>query len=134
MFLKDSGGSSMMENAKPSNQERNGYLETIGRTSGQPRETEIWYAVASSGAIVILSGYHNDKDWVKNFTANPQVRFRIGSDWFSGTMRVVDPSEPLEMEARRRLSAKYYGYDLDSDDPLPNEWSRTGTIMAIDLG
>lgn len=122
-----------MATTEPSNGERNGYLETIGRTSGLPRETEIWYAVAGSGAIVILSGYHDNKDWVKNFTANPQVRFRIGTDWHQGSMRIVDPSEPLELEARRRLSAKYYGYDLGSDDPLPNEWSRTGTIMAIDL-
>jgi deazaflavin-dependent oxidoreductase (nitroreductase family) len=119
-------------NAEPSNHERNGYLETIGRTSGQPRETEIWYAVFP-GAIVILSGYHNDKDWVKNVLAHPAVRFRIGQHWHTGTMRIVDASEPIDMEARRLLVAKYYGYDLNSNDPLPNEWSRTGTIMAIDL-
>jgi deazaflavin-dependent oxidoreductase (nitroreductase family) len=122
-----------MTNEQPSNRERNGYLETIGRRTGLPRETEIWYSVAANGSIVILSGYHNDKDWVKNFIANPKVRFRIGSNWHAGTMRIVDLSEPLELEARRRLSAKYYGYDLESDGPLPNEWSRTGTIMAIDL-
>jgi len=121
-----------MTNTQPSNGERNGYLETIGRKSGQPRETEIWYAVAPD-TIVILSGYHNDKDWVKNFLANPNVRFRIGSDWHSGTMRFVEAGDPLDMQARKLLSAKYYGYDLESDDPLPNEWSRTGTIVAIDL-
>ena len=121
-----------MSALQPSNRERNGYLETLGRTSGIARETEIWYAVAP-GAIVILSGFNNDKDWVKNFQSNPRVRFRIGSDWFSGTMRIVDPSEPLEHEARRLLSAKYYNYDLSGSDELPNEWSRTGSIMAIDL-
>jgi len=123
-----------MTHATPSNSERNGYLETIGRTSGLPRETEIWYAVTDAGEIVILSGYHNNKDWVKNFTAHPHVRFRIGSDWYEGTMRIVDPAEPLEHQSRRLLSAKYYGYDLASDDPLPNEWSQTGTIMVIDVG
>ena len=117
---------------EPSNRERNGYLETIGRKSGLPRETEIWFAV-SPGVIVILSGYHNYKDWVKNFQTEPRVRFGIGADWHTGTMRIVDRSDPLDMQARRLLVAKYYGYDLNGNDPLPNEWSQSGTIMAIDL-
>ncbi|MEZ4624410.1 MAG: hypothetical protein R2843_06370 [Thermomicrobiales bacterium] len=53
-----------MSASQPSNRERNGYLETIGRKSGQARETE--FSTRSPGVIVILSGYNNDKDWVKN--------------------------------------------------------------------
>ncbi|MCC6704225.1 MAG: nitroreductase family deazaflavin-dependent oxidoreductase [Thermomicrobiales bacterium] len=120
-----------MTGTAPSNSERNGYLETIGRKSGQPRETEIWYAV-TPGAIVILSGYHDNKDWFKNFQAQPRVRFRIGSDWHTGTMRVVDRSEPIDMEARWLLVEKYYGV-TERTDELPNEWSQTGTVVAIDL-
>lgn len=114
------------------NDQRNGYLETIGRTSGQPRETEIWYA-AENGQILILSGYHNNKDWVKNFIANPQVRFRIGTEWFSGTMRFLENDPALDLRARRLLVAKYHDYDLDSEAELPNEWSKTATVMVIDV-
>jgi deazaflavin-dependent oxidoreductase (nitroreductase family) len=114
------------------NDQQNGYLETIGRKSGQPRETEIWYA-SEGGKIWILSGYHNNKDWVKNFIAYPQVRFRIGTEWFSGTMRFLENDPELDLRARRLLVAKYYGYDLASEAELPNEWSKTATVMVIDV-
>ncbi len=114
------------------NNTQNGYLETIGRKSGQPRETEIWYST-EDGKIFILSGYHNNKDWVKNFVAHPAVRFRIGNQWFSGTARFLDDGSDMELRARRLLVAKYYGYDLDSGADLPNEWSRTASVVVIDV-
>ncbi len=108
-----------------------GYLETTGRVSGEPRETEIWFAV-DGDRLFILSGGGLEKDWVKNFQRHPQVRFRVGEAWVSGTARVVtDPEE--EARARRMVSGKYYGFDPDGDAPLPNDWSRTATPVAIDL-
>lgn len=38
-----------------------GYLETIGRVSGRPRETEIWFAW-EDGMIYLLSGGGLAKD------------------------------------------------------------------------
>ncbi len=114
------------------NDERNGYLETIGRKSGQPRETEIWYS-AEDGKILMLSGYHNNKDWVKNFIAHPAVRFRIGDQWFSGRARFLENDPEHDLRARRLLVAKYYDYDLDSGAELPNEWSKTATVVVIDV-
>ncbi len=108
--------------------EQNGYLETIGRVSGQPRVTEIWF-VAEDDRIYLLSGYHNNKDWVRNLTKTPRVRFRIGDRWYSGTARIID-SDPKEGECVRiALATKYYGGDLSGGD----NWATTGTPFAIDL-
>ncbi len=108
-----------------------GYLETIGRVSGELRETEIWFAYEAN-TIAILSGGGLDKDWVKNARQQPRVRFRIGSTWLTGTLRfVTDPDE--DTRARRIVAGKYYAFDPNGDDPLPNEWSRTATPVAIDL-
>lgn len=107
------------------------YLETIGRVSGQPRETEIWFGY-ERGMIYILSGGGLIKDWVRNFQKTPRVRFRVVDAWVSGTARVVD-DPALEARIRRVVAGKYYHVDPDGDDPLPNEWARTATPVAIDL-
>ncbi|HYI25510.1 MAG TPA: nitroreductase family deazaflavin-dependent oxidoreductase [Thermomicrobiales bacterium] len=108
-----------------------GYLETIGRVSGQPRETEIWFGYEAN-TIYILSGGGLDKDWVKNARGQPNVRFRIGDTWLNGTLRLVtDAAE--DARVRRVVAGKYYDIDPDGDDPLPNEWSQTATPVAIDL-
>ena len=108
-----------------------GYLETIGRVSGQPRETEIWFGY-EQGMIYILSGGGLGKDWGRNFQKMPRVRFRVGDTWVSGTAGVVD-NPALEARIRRVVAGKYYHFDPDGDDPLPNDWSKTAIPVAIDL-
>lgn len=109
-----------------------GYLETTGRQSGQPRETEIWFALEGD-RLYILSGGGLAKDWTRNAMQLPQVRFRIGDTWLTGRFRLV--SEPAEdLRARQLLGTKYY--DIDPNDPDPgatNDWLRTATPVAIDL-
>ncbi len=108
-----------------------GYLETTGRVSGQPRETEIWFAL-EGGQLYILSGGGLAKDWVRNAQQHPQVRFRIGETWLTGQFRLVtNPAEVLR--ARRLLGSKYYGLTPDSPDLDPNHWVLTATPVAIDL-
>lgn len=115
----------MSERAIP-NDQRNGYLETTGRKSGLPRETEIWY-FAEGSKIFVLSGYHNNKDWVKNFLADSRVRFRIGTQWFPGSARFLDEDPDRARSARQLLVRKYYGTgDL-------NDWGRSGSIVEIDV-
>ncbi len=109
-----------------------GYLETVGRVSGQPRETEIWFGYEHPG-IYILSGGGLAKDWVRNFQKTPNVRFRVGDAWVTGTARVVDDAV-LEARIRRVVAGKYYHFDPDGDAPLPNDWSRTAAPVAIDIG
>jgi deazaflavin-dependent oxidoreductase (nitroreductase family) len=106
-----------------------GYLETTGRVTGLPRETEIWFAW-EDGTIYLLSGGGIAKDWVRNFRKTPAVRFRVGETWVTGTARLVeDPA--LDARIRRVVAGKYYGFDPDGDAPLPNAWARTAVPVAI---
>ncbi len=108
-----------------------GYLETIGRVSGQKRKTEIWFGY-ERGMIYILSGGGLNKDWIRNFRKTPDVRFRVGDVWVEGTARVVEDNV-LDARVRRVVAAKYHHFDPDGDAPLPNEWSRTATAVVINL-
>lgn len=109
-----------------------GYLETIGRVSGQPRETEIWFAL-DGGDLYLLSGGGLAKDWIRNFQANPRVRFRVGGTSATGTAAVLAVDDPREPRIRRLLAGKYYGLDVDGGDPLPNAWCRTAAPVVIAL-
>lgn len=106
-----------------------GYLETTGRVSGQPRETEIWFAATDAGrTILILSGFTNAKDWVKNLEKTPRVRFRIGESWFAGEIKEVTNDADVAT-GRQLMVDKYHGGDLDAG----NGWGRTGTPFALVL-
>jgi deazaflavin-dependent oxidoreductase (nitroreductase family) len=106
-----------------------GYLETIGRVSGLPRETEIWW-VQDHDRIYLLSGGGVEKDWIRNFLKTPQVRFRVRDHWVSGVASLV--SDPImERRARELIAEKYYAYTLGQGDELPNEWSRTAVPVVI---
>lgn len=103
------------------------YLTTTGRTSGQPREIEIWFAATESGAF-LLSGGRDRSHWVKNLMANPAVTLRIGDQTYSGTARLVDRT-PEGDTARDRLFEKY---STRSKDDLRN-WRDSSLPVAIDF-
>jgi deazaflavin-dependent oxidoreductase (nitroreductase family) len=114
------------------------YLTTIGRISGEPREIEIWFALAPQtasgrsrpGALVIylLSGGRDRSDWVKNLLQEPQVSVRVGGQTSPGRGRLVDdPGE--DALARRLLFEKYaprYAGDLE-------RWRHEALPVAVDL-
>jgi len=104
------------------------YLETIGRTSGQPREIEIWFA-ADGDRVYFLSGGRDDAHWVRNLRVDPRVRVRIGREWFSGVAREIE-GEADEAKARQLLAAKYQGWR--EGRPL-SDWARDSLPVAIDL-
>jgi len=103
---------------------RTGFIETIGRRSGLPRETQIGFA--TDGARIFAIASHGDAaDWVKNLRANPAVRFRIGETWHVGAVRIAtDPEE--EASIREAMLAKYTGGRIGTD------WIRTGLALVID--
>lgn len=54
------------------------YLTTIGRTSGLPREIEIWF-VEHAGRYYLVSEKREDSGWVKNIERTPAVSFSVGT-------------------------------------------------------
>src|SRR5262245_51102655 len=108
----------------PLSEEPFAYLTTTGRTSGLPREIEIWFALEGD-TLYLLSGSGEHAHWVRNLQRDPTVRVRIGERRFSGRARRVDaPGE--DARARELLGTKY-------DEGEDSEWRQTALAVAIDL-
>jgi deazaflavin-dependent oxidoreductase (nitroreductase family) len=72
-------------------------LETIGRSSGEPRRTPI--GGRKDGAqFWLVSEFGTNSQYVKNIEANPMVRVRVKGRWHSGTAYLLP-----EDDARARL-------------------------------
>jgi len=91
-------------------------LTTLGRSSGEPREVTIWFALGPD--TLYLTGSASNPHWCRNVRANGAVEVRIGSRTLSGSARLVD--DPAEAERIRgrfidryllaRLSRPFGGY------------------------
>jgi deazaflavin-dependent oxidoreductase (nitroreductase family) len=99
------------------------YLTTTGRTSGEPREIEIWFGLEGR-TLYMLSGGGDRSNWVRNLIREPRVSVRIAEREVTGTARVV--VDPGEKERARILLATKYGME-------DSEWRRTGLPIAVDL-
>jgi F420H(2)-dependent quinone reductase len=57
------------------------YLRTVGRTSGQPRRTGLYYIEDGPNLIVIASNAGGDVDpaWWRNLQARPDAEVEIGA-------------------------------------------------------
>jgi len=114
-----------MPNTRANEDEDFCYLTTTGRSSGLPRQIEIWFALAS-GTLYMLAGGRERANWVQNIRKQPAVSVRIGSTHFSGTARVLAAGEEDQL-ARRLLLEKY------KDDDDLDEWGKTSLAVAVDL-
>jgi deazaflavin-dependent oxidoreductase (nitroreductase family) len=72
------------------------YLTTIGRTTGLPREIEIWFIVCHE-RFYLFAETGEAAGWVKNIRRNPRVTVRIGERRTDATARV------LNLHADRKL-------------------------------
>jgi len=102
-------------------------LETTGRSSGEPREIEIWFA-ADGDRVYLLSGGGDRAHWIRNLRVDPAVRLRIGGRWLEGTARTVEGEED-EQHARELLASKYQGWP----GVAMSDWARTSLPVRIDL-
>jgi deazaflavin-dependent oxidoreductase (nitroreductase family) len=76
-------------------------LETIGRRTGQPRQTPICDGLEGETFwLVAQQGRH--ADWVRNIEVNPRVRVKVRSGWRthwrSGTAHLLDDDDPLQRQ------------------------------------
>jgi len=65
------------------------YLTTIGRTTGLPREIEIWFIVRRE-RFYLFAETREAAGWVKNIRRNSKVTVRIGEHEIEATARVLD--------------------------------------------
>jgi deazaflavin-dependent oxidoreductase (nitroreductase family) len=87
------------------------YLTTTGRKTGLPRQIEIWF-VEHDGCWYLVSGGHENSDWVKNLAATPTAEVRIGerdAPAIAITGRAIDnAAEPtLAGAVSAKMDAKY---------------------------
>jgi len=65
------------------------YLTTIGRTTGLPRQIEIWFVVCRE-RFYLFAERGEAAGWVKNVRRNPKVMVRIGEWRIDATARVLN--------------------------------------------
>jgi deazaflavin-dependent oxidoreductase (nitroreductase family) len=90
-------------------------LETLGRRSGQPRQTPVGDGLVGE-TFWIVAEHGRGAAYVRNLEAHPQVRVRVRNGlravWRTGTGRVLDDDDPRERQRQlaegspsRRLNA-----------------------------
>jgi deazaflavin-dependent oxidoreductase (nitroreductase family) len=86
------------------------YLTTTGRTSGKPREIEIWFVVFED-KLYLFAEHGMAAHWVKNILASAAVGVRLGDERCEATARVVNPAAEAPLAARiRPLMQTKYGW------------------------
>lgn len=105
------------------------YVTTIGRTSGEPREIEIWFGV-NGNFIYLISGAGEKSNWVKNMRANPNVNVRIRERTFKGLVHFMG-ADSEEGMVRTMMASKYQGWRAGHTF---SDWARAGLVVGIELG
>jgi deazaflavin-dependent oxidoreductase (nitroreductase family) len=89
-------------------QEKYLYLTTRGRTSGQPREIEIWFT-NYEGCFYVIAEYPTS-NWLQNLQSNAKVQVRVAEQTFSAQARVLQEEAASLRETIQALSNKKYGW------------------------
>ncbi|MCB9486775.1 MAG: nitroreductase family deazaflavin-dependent oxidoreductase [Thermoflexaceae bacterium] len=104
------------------------YLTTTGRTSGEPREIEIWFAL-SENTLFLMAGGREKAHWVRNIQKTPAATVRLDGVTYAATARLVAAGSEEDALARRLLFEKYspgYSGDLAS-------WRETALPVALEI-
>jgi len=93
------------------------HLTTVGRTTGLPREIEIWFIIHAERLYLFAEG-GEAAGWVKNIRRNPGVRVRFGKRQTDATARVLDRRADQNLwEEVSAVADRKYGWG----DGLPVE-------------
>jgi len=85
------------------------YLTTRGRSSGLPREIEIWFT-HRDGRFYLIAEYSTSQ-WIRNLQAHPEAQVRVAGENFTIRARIVSPETESELHrAIAELSRKKYGW------------------------
>jgi deazaflavin-dependent oxidoreductase (nitroreductase family) len=85
------------------------YLTTRGRSSGLPREIEIWFT-HRDGRFYLIAEYSTSQ-WIRNLQANPEAQVRVAGENFTIRARIVSPETESDLhDAVADLSRQKYGW------------------------
>ena len=76
----------------------------------------------------MLSGGHDNADWVRNIRANQRVSVELGDEIHIGVAQAIDAGTTEDRLARDLLVSKY----ADDEDDLA-EWGRTSLPVVIEF-
>lgn len=96
-------------------------LETIGRKSGQPRQTPVTNGL-DGDTFWIVAEHGRSASYVRNIEANPRVRVRAGRRWREGKAQTLPDDDP-----RDRLR------HIVSKHPITRINTATVRLMQTDL-
>ena len=103
------------------------YVTTTGRTTGKPRQIEIWFVV-HAGCIYILAEHGRNAQWVMNILRDSRVKVRLAGLAFDATARVLDPQADADTwRAAQDLARAKYGWG----DGLPVEIHPNATLAEL---
>ena len=74
-------------------------LETIGRKSGQPRRNPVGRSLVGD-TLWIVAEHGRRAGYVRNISANPRVRVKVGRRWRTGTAHLMPDDDPRERQRR----------------------------------
>ena len=88
-------------------------LETTGRRSGQPRRVPLAMGPASDDTIWLIAVHGEHASFVKNLTADPQVRVKLRGRWLSGraSVEALDAARLGEFNLYARMGPRTLGHD-----------------------
>jgi deazaflavin-dependent oxidoreductase (nitroreductase family) len=104
-------------------------LETTGRRSGRRRLTPVGNGFDGE-VFWLVSEHGRGGDYVKNLTANPSVRVKVGRRWYQGTAIVIDDDDA---HARRRRLDEANGVIGRADGVIFRVLASVPVTIRIDL-
>jgi deazaflavin-dependent oxidoreductase (nitroreductase family) len=85
------------------------YLTTRGRSSGLPREIEIWFT-HRDGRFYLIAEYPTSQ-WIRNLQAHPEAQVRVAGETFTIRARIISPETESDLhDAIADLSRQKYGW------------------------
>ena len=77
-------------------------LETVGRSTGRPRQTCVGNGLIGD-TFWVIAAHGQQADWVRNITKEPRVRVLVNRRWRNGTATVMPEDDP----GKRSLTLPY---------------------------
>ena len=108
-----------------STDEKNIYLTTIGRVTGNQHTVELWYAIYHEKIYLSHEGPYTD--WMLNIIKDNHVDFKISNIQFKGKACIVKKGKVFEV-GKHALYLKYYG---KANEDIISDWFSESSVIEI---